>query len=135
MKYFKTLKTWKGSNVTFNQETIEAYSHGHWCFVKLIKGKLIFNNFPYSISTQGHQRKVRSLLKELCIKIDFEVETDASLIHFSWEPKAKLYAKNQIEGLEKLESRGKAGSWASQNRLSNIKRYKEMIRNIENLMS
>jgi len=70
MKYFKRLETYKASNVTYDPKTEIANSYNWWQFVKRIEGKLVFNNYNYSISTCKHQSKVRSLLNDLGIKID-----------------------------------------------------------------
>lgn len=74
MKYMQKAGIYKGSNVTFNPETVEAYSYDWWGFVKKIGGKVIFNTYRYSVTTAKHQSKVRSLLRELGIKIDREVQ-------------------------------------------------------------
>lgn len=60
-------------NVTFNPKTLEAHSYKWWKFVAKIDGKIVFNNFRYSVSTSKHQSKVRSLLNQLGIKIDLEL--------------------------------------------------------------
>jgi galactitol-specific phosphotransferase system IIB component len=82
MKYMKRTKIYKASNVTFNPEKIEAHSYQWWCFVKVIKGLVIFNNYSYSMSTSRHQFKVRRLMSELGIKIDLEVSTRDSLTNY-----------------------------------------------------
>lgn len=79
MKYFKTLKTYKASNVTFNTETNEAHSYEHWKFTAMIEGKLVFNEYKYSPSTSRHQWKVKRLLESLGIKIDLVVRFRDSL--------------------------------------------------------
>lgn len=70
MKYFKRLKIYKASAVTFNPETLNAYSYEWWRFVAKVENKIVFNNYYYSPSTRKHQAKVRSLLHDLGIKID-----------------------------------------------------------------
>lgn len=70
MKYFKRLKIYKANNVTFNPETLEAYSYRWWKFVALVDDKVIFNDYRYSNMTTKHQWKVRGILNELRIKID-----------------------------------------------------------------
>lgn len=79
MKLMKKSNTYKASNVTFNPETIEAFSYDWWCFVKVIGGKVVFNSYNYSPSTIKHQYKVRSLLNDLGIKIDLEIECPRGL--------------------------------------------------------
>ena len=56
------------SEVTFNPETLEAESYGHWRFVWESKGKIIFNNYRYSKTTTDHQSMVETLLSQLNLK-------------------------------------------------------------------
>lgn len=79
MKYFKRAGIYKASNVSFDPKLIEARSYDWWVFVKVIKGKVVFNSFRYSNTTSRHQSKVRSLMRELGIKVDLEVSTRLSL--------------------------------------------------------
>lgn len=79
MKYFSKLKLYKAANVTFNPETCEAYSYGWWRFVAVIGGKLVFNNYNYSTTTSGHQRKVRALLCDLGHEIAVAVHAPRGL--------------------------------------------------------
>lgn len=73
MKLMKRTNTYKANNVSFNPETISAYSYGWWKFVGVVEGVVIFNNHRYSTTTSGHQAKVRRLMNELGIKIDVEL--------------------------------------------------------------
>lgn len=73
MKYLKKSNTYKASNVVFNANTLEAYSYGWWKFVAVVEGKVIFNDYTFSVSTRGHQSKIKNLLEKLNIKIDFTV--------------------------------------------------------------
>lgn len=68
MKYFTRLELYKASNVTFNPETIEAYSYGWWRFVQEINGTVIFNQTYYSNMTVKHQHKVWSVMQSLGIE-------------------------------------------------------------------
>jgi len=72
LKYFKKLGVFKASNVLFNPNTMTATSYNWWEFVKKINGKVVFNIYRYSNTTSKHQSKVKSLLKQLNIKIDIE---------------------------------------------------------------
>jgi hypothetical protein len=83
MKYNQRAKIYKGSNVTFNPETVRAYSYDWWVFVAKIEGKVIFNNYQYSKTTRRHQTKVMCLIRELYIKIDAVVEVPNSLGEFN----------------------------------------------------
>lgn len=73
MKYMKKAGIYKGSNVTFDSEKIEARSYGWWLFVCKINGKVIFNHANYSVSTGRHQSKMDYLLAELGVKIDLSL--------------------------------------------------------------
>lgn len=73
---FKTAKN------SFDPLEFQAHSYGHWCYVKKIKGKVVFNAYRYSVTTSGHQSEMRALLRELGIKIDLEVNMHNSLSHF-----------------------------------------------------
>ena len=82
MKYFKTRNQYEASNVTFNPSIVEARSYNWWVFVKYIGQDVVFNSYPYSNTTIKHQHKVRRLMNELGITIDFEVSTPESLATF-----------------------------------------------------
>lgn len=71
-----------GQNNKFDLENFEATSYKWWTYVSKIKGKVVFNSYPYSSTTSNHQRNMRSLLKQLGIKIDVEVSMRQSLSNF-----------------------------------------------------
>ena len=99
MKYYKRLKIWKGASVTFNPETCEAHSYKWWLFVAKVKNKVIFNNYRYSVSTSNHQNKVKRLLAQLGVKIDFYAEFPQGIDR----PQAAVDSyKYRIESLQKL---------------------------------
>ena len=79
MKFLKTKNLYKAANVEFNPETLEATSYDWWCFLKVIKGKRVFNAYNYSNTTCKHQQKVRAVLDQLNITIDLIIETPDSL--------------------------------------------------------
>lgn len=83
----------KGCNgkCTFDPVTMIADSYGHWPFVQLIKGKVVFNAYRYSVTTSGHQSVVRGLMARLGIKIDLEVNTGASLNSFKYCALREMY--------------------------------------------
>ena len=79
MKHMKRANIYKASNVEFNPETIQATSYSWWRFVDVVNGLVVFNNYNYSNSTCKHQSKVRFLLSDLGIKIDYEIACPAGL--------------------------------------------------------
>jgi len=121
MKHFKRLNMYKASNVTFNPETLEAHSYSHWCFFKVINGKNVFNNYNYSNSTCKHQSKVRSLLRELNISIDLEIECPKGLqADYNGELSVSKHYSDKITVLK--EAIAKPRSQAKKN----IERQKEI---------
>jgi hypothetical protein len=82
LKWYPKLKIFKRTaraTVSFNPETMEAFSYDWWCFVKVFKGKVVFNEYRYSNTTSNHQRKVKHLLRQLGIKIDLFVNSPKGL--------------------------------------------------------
>ena len=83
MRYIKTQKTYKASNVfvTIDHEKrhYEAYSYNWWQFVAVYNDKVIFNDHRYSPSTAAHQNKVRKVLEGEGVHIDHFVDSRASL--------------------------------------------------------
>lgn len=132
MKYLKRMDIYKGSNVTFDLNLMEARSYDHWVFVAKIDEKIIFNNYAYSSTTQRHQSKVRSLLDNLGIQVDICVETSKSL-NEDWKIDCIDHADHYIKQLKIMESKGRKGTQASDNRLLDIDKYKCMIRDVKQL--
>jgi hypothetical protein len=95
MKYFKMLKLFKASNVTFDANNIKAVSYNWWTFVTVINGSVVFNSYNYSPSTCKHQQKVLRLMRELDIKIDLFVSTRESL------SSPTLALDNAVKGLNR----------------------------------
>ena len=103
MKYFKRLGLYKASNVTFNPKTLSAHSYDWWQFVKQVDGKVIFNNYRYSQSTSGHQRKVARVLQELGIVYE-TVKTVRCLSYLeTLEQDYSAHAENKEEEARKAE--------------------------------
>lgn len=71
-------KLYTTTNNTYDPSTREAYSY-EWCYLRVIGGKNVFNDYYYSAATRCHQRELRELLKKLRIKIHITVNTRESL--------------------------------------------------------
>lgn len=93
LPYRSRLKVFKSSSGKnkFDPFTISATSYRHWEYVRLIRGKVVFNNYRYSVTTGGHQGDMLRLLKQLGIKIDLEVSIRASLSAFERLALAPMY--------------------------------------------
>lgn len=64
MKYYTRLGLYKnstGTNVYFPSSR-DAYSYGHWQYLKQIGNRLIFNDYSYSTTTCKHQRELQDIL-------------------------------------------------------------------------
>lgn len=101
-KFRPRLGVWTdGQNNKFDPNQFEATSYNWWTYVSKINGKVVFNAYPYSSTTQNHQRNMRALLKRLKIKIDVTVSMRQSLGSFYSESLKSQYAelfKIEIEG-------------------------------------
>lgn len=52
-------------SITYDPVRELAYSYRWWCFVRRIKGVLVFNDYSYSSQTNNHQRIIQDLLKTM----------------------------------------------------------------------
>lgn len=117
MKLMKRSCLYQASNVTFNPETIRAYSYNWWRFVDVIDGLVVFNDYRYSATTSKHQSKVRGLMEDLGIRIDLFISSprglqslDSALEFYSIEHnltrqrflKKRIHAKTKTALNEKL---------------------------------
>lgn len=135
MKYFKRANIYKASNVTFNPETLKAYSYDWWCFVKPINGKLVFNNYYYSNTTCRHQQKVRGLLYDLGIKIDLIVSTRSCLDNTNALSNAIDLLANENRELLKLINKPRTHKATNEKRRLQIEKNNAKIKEIRNLIS
>lgn len=83
MKLLTTKNEYVASNCSLEvDETcskVWAWSYGWWNFVATDSvGNIFLNASHYSISTSGHQRKVRSILRRLGIRVDFTIDNTTS---------------------------------------------------------
>lgn len=79
MRYYSRSNQFRASHVVFDVNKMTAHSYGWWLFFSIINGTNVFNPYHYSISTSGHQRKVRELLHNLGIPIDLEIQSPEGL--------------------------------------------------------
>lgn len=110
-KYFQPVATWVDAIVgahwqvrneqfkdcngkcVFDPIGVRAYSYDHWKFVTVIKGRVVFNAYRYSVTTGTHQSHVRYLLEALGIKIDLEVNTRNDLDCFKSSALPEMYSR------------------------------------------
>lgn len=130
MKYLKTKKQYKASNVILNLDPLEATSYNWWIFLKRIKGKLVFNNYRYSVSTCKHQSKVLSKLRELGIKIDYYIESPKGLQDLD---SAIKYYESEIASIKTDLVVSNRRQKTKLNQLETIKSYESILKVIQKL--
>lgn len=134
MKYMKRAKIYKASNVTFDPETCQAYSYDWWRFVDRINGKVVFNDFSYSLTTCRHQSKVRGLLRQLGIEINLYVECPKGLQERGALEGAIRRYNNQIESLRAAIAKPRSREKTNFDRLHSISSLQRKIVSIEQLL-
>jgi hypothetical protein len=134
MKYFPRLKVYKNSTNTnwFNPETLEARSYRHWAYLKMINGQLVFNNYMFSNSTAKHQSKLRQLLRELNISIDYFIESPNGLQDLN---SAKEYYLNKINNNIKYMKRPRIRQTTKDKLLNLNDIYKAKLRALRELVA
>lgn len=130
MKYLKTAGVYKASNVSFDPRTLDARSYVWWRFVKPIGGKVVFNGYRYSPTTQRHQFKVKRLLEELGISIDVYIETKLGLQSLDWDSDAIHIYKDRITALESAIKRKGSKALTNKKRFSEISTLKSKIKSV-----
>lgn len=135
MKHFKRTNTYKASNVEYQVDTMAAYSYDWWQFTKVINGKLVFNNHYYSSSTCKHLSKVRSLLRELDIKIDILVDARCGLQNSDWTDQARESIKSKITEIEKQLNNKRRHKKLDQTRLESIESFTQELNKLESFLS
>lgn len=131
MMYFKRAGIYKASNVSFCPETCRAYSYSWWRFVDKIGGKVVFNNYNYSPSTNKHQQKMRRLLDFLGIKVDLNIKSPGGLQNLS---SAVRCYELEIEALEALIKAPRTLKRKNLERKQEILGIKEKLKQIRTLM-
>jgi hypothetical protein len=128
MKFYKTLNQYKASNVMFDVDTLKAFSYQHWCFVREVNGKLVFNNHAYSNTTQRHQQKVRRLLDSLGLTIDLEVDSRPSLNSSDWQEASIKSLEYKIKEVQAQLENPKRHKRLDRERLDRIAELKSEMR-------
>jgi hypothetical protein len=132
MRYYKRLKVYKSNNNYFDPNKIEAYSYNWWKFVSIIKGKIVFNTYRYSNTTSRHQYNVRSVMRDLGIKIDCKIDCPKGLDHLY---SGIVYYQYEISKLKELINNPKSRKFTNIDRLKRIKELELKIKEVKGLMS
>lgn len=103
MEFKPRLKIYRGSNGknTYDPETKEFRSYGHWCYAKPFRGVWVFNEYTYSHTTSGHQSEGRCFLREeLGVKNWVSVNQYSSLtrgINLDWNYETLIKLEMRIK--------------------------------------
>ena len=130
MNYYKTLGIYKnstGSNV-YNPLTKTAYSYGWWCYMKPIEGKLVFNSYSYSPSTDKHQKALLSLLT---VQPDLFIEAPDGLTKLH---SAIAHYRDKIRTLIKDIRKPKTKARKNEERREVIRAHLQTIQEIKKLI-
>lgn len=127
LKFNSRSKIYSASNVFFNSETCQAYSFVWWRFVEVINGRVVFNRHCYSSYTSRHQSKVRSLLHDLGITIDLEVDARVGLQNDNWVTNAINTQNDKIKDIEAKLSSPKHKRALDNERFESIESLKQNI--------
>ena len=128
MRWQSRNKQFKGCNgkCTFNPFTLDAYSYGHWKFVKVINGKVVFNDYRYSVTTRTHQNAIEALLNQLGVKVDLTVDMRSSLDSFESDALKPMY--RELIALEIAMNRKGSKPNLNKQRVENIKSIQKDIK-------
>ena len=133
MKYYKKLKVYKnstGSNVV-DLENMIATSYGWWPYLKLINGKVVFNNGTYSPTTRKHQNNCLRVLEENNIDIDIMLYSTSHLddLHGIWND-----YRAKVIHLIRMIKRPRSRKVNNLERIRCIKGFRKQMSQIKELM-
>lgn len=133
MRYYKRLNLYKAHAVVFDPQTSIAISWGWWYFVRPIAGKLVFNAYRYSQSTNQHQRKVAKLLESLGIAIDVSIDCPAGLQEANWADSTIRYYRSKIASLQEAIDKPRSHMRVNCKRQDEIEHLEDAIEIVEEL--
>ena len=137
MKFVKSRGRFEASNVCFYPESLEAYSYDWWKFSTTYKGKVLFNNYNYSPTTNRHQSKVLSELNARDIKIHLMLRYTDQGFQLDVETALKdeiVCAKEVIQDLTDLINKPKTRKTTNEKRKERIQEIKDHIGAVEALL-
>jgi hypothetical protein len=131
MRFYSRSRQFRASNVYFDIDACEAYSYGWWRFVEVIGGKVVFNSCGYSMSTCGHQAKVRRLLRYLDVRIDCEIKAPGGLQNLETAISRYEY---EISKLEREIAKPRTHATKNAKRRAEITAHQESIKLVKRLI-
>lgn len=84
-------QVFKSKNNYFDPAAFKAVSYNWWTYVTKIKGKVVFNNYRYSVTANKHQGEMQTLLRQLGVKVDLYVSMRSSLESFKTQALGPMY--------------------------------------------
>lgn len=123
----KVYKNYNGSN-WFNPETMTAISYGWWVYLKEINGKLVFNDYRYSVTTSKHQAQLRNLIG----KVDHVIHAPYGLQDLG---SSIEYYNYQIKTLTEAIEKPRSHKRKNEERMVDIKLIEKDIETVKELMA
>ena len=137
MKFVKSRGRFEASNVCFYPESLEAYSYNWWKFSTTYKGKVLFNYYNYSPTTNRHQSKVLSELGSRDIKIHLMLRYTDKGFQEGVETVLKdeiVCAQKVIQDLTDLINKPKTRKTTNEKRKKRIQEIRDHIGAVEALL-
>ena len=130
MQYRPRLKVYKNYNGSnwFDPETETAISYGWWIYLKRINGKLVFNDYRYSVTTAKHQRDLRSIIGN----VDHIIHAPNGLQNLG---SAIDHYEYQIKELYKAMAKPRSHNRKNIERREEIERLEKDIETVRELMA
>lgn len=129
MKYFKTLRKYKASNLEYDTDSGLAYSYGWYLLGQRKQGYYLLNTYNYSPTTVGHYKKLRKVLDALLLPV-VELEAPNGLQDLDT---AILYYINKITELEQQIARPLSKAGKNNKRLEQIGNYLTKIHQVKQI--
>lgn len=132
-RFVKTQNKLKSSNFEFDLNSTTATSYDWWIFVTKENGKVIFNNYNYSVTTRKHQNKAWKILE---YKADLTLQfTNVSLnnLHEALNDEIKL-TNDEINNLFRQIAKKGSRKDTNEKRMERIKKLNQHIRNVVEML-
>jgi len=122
LKLMKRTGIYKNSTgkCVFNPYTMSATSYDWWSMLQVIKGKVVFNKYRYSVTTAKHQRELLMTLNSLGIKVDASIEAPRGLQNLE---DAELYLSIEMKNTNEAIKKTRKGT---KKLATLIKRYRDL---------
>ena len=132
-RFVKTQNKLKSSNFEFDLNSTTATSYDWWIFVTKENGKVIFNNYSYSVSTRKHQSKAwRILGYEADLTLQFTAKSLNSLRE-ALNEEIRL-TNDEINNIFRQIAKKGSRKATNEKRMERIEKLNQHIRNVVEML-